>query len=132
MIVRACIACAAVVVAVPGVAAPLTVHVGENRAFAVDKGQPVRIRRVKPTYRPATGEIKVSVSALMGTTMTLTNNSEMSYTFAAELVGAPRSKAGKRTCTLPPRLPTLESWPVKATAVRLSDFRVAPTGGSCP
>ena len=132
MIVRACIAFAALILTAPGVAAPLTVRIGESWVFAVDKGQPVRTRRVKPTVRPATGEIKVSVSALMGTTMTLTNNSEVAYTFAAELVGAPPAKSGSRTCTLPPRLPTLESWPVKATAVRLSDFRVAPQGGSCP
>jgi hypothetical protein len=130
MIVRA-FAFAALLLSAPAIAAPLTVRVGETWTFALYKGEPVKARRVKPAAKPAPGEIKVSVSALMGTTMTVTNASATSYTFAAQLVGAPPGKAAPRTCTLPPQRPTLESWPVKAVAVRLSNFRVAPKGGAC-
>jgi len=113
-------------------AAPLTVPVGQSVIFKLSNGQPAKARRVAPAERPASGEIKVTVSALMGTTMTLTNNSPVAYTFRAELVGGPPSKANRRTCTLPPKLPTLESWPAKARAVRLSNFKVASKDGSCP
>ena len=123
---------AAAAVAAPAAAAPLTVRVGESWAFALYKGEPVRERRVSAATAPAAGEIKVTVSALAGTTMTLTNNSTFSYTFVAELVGVPAARAGKRTCTLPPKLPTIEYWPVRAAAVRLSNFRVATKGGTCP
>jgi hypothetical protein len=70
----------------------------------------------------------------MGTTMTVTNNSRLSYTFHAELVGAAPPAQGKaRTCTLPANGgPVLEYWPVKAAAVRLSTFKVAPADGNCP
>ena len=111
-------------------AEPLTIRVGESWAFSVKNGQPVRAYRIKPSARPGRGEIKASVSALAGTTMTLTNNSAISYTYRAQLVGV---KAGGRTCTLPGGMkPTLEYWPRKAAGVRLSDFEATKESGSCP
>ncbi len=64
--------------------------------------------------------------------MILTNNSAISYTFVAQLVGAPPGKSAKRTCTLPPRRPTIEYWPAKAAAVRIGNFKAAPDSGNCP
>jgi hypothetical protein len=113
-------------------AEPLTIRVGESWAFAIRDGQPVRAHRVKPAAKPGRGEIRASVTALGGTTMTLTNNSATSYTFRAELVGV-RSKAAARTCTLPANSkPALEYGPQKAAAVRLSNFRATTAPGSCP
>lgn len=132
IVARAILFTTALAIAAPAAAEPLTVRVGESWLFAVRKGEPVRARRVQPAARPALGEIKVTLSAMAGTTMTLTNNSRTSYTFVAELMGVPAPDAGKRTCTLPPKLPTIEYWPVKAPAVRLSNFKPATEGGNCP
>lgn len=111
-------------------AGPLTVAVGESWAFTVEDGQPVRAHRVKASSRPARGEIKASLTAIAGTTLTITNNSATSYRFRAELVGA---KSGGRTCALPANMsPALEYWPQRAKAVRLSDFQATSGPGACP
>jgi len=118
--------------ALPAAAAaePLTVRLGESWAFSVKDGQPAGARRVKATARPRPGQIKATLTGLGGTSLTLTNNSAISYTFRATLVGA---KAGARTCTLPANMkPALEYWPQRATAVRLSDFRATDDAGNCP
>jgi len=101
-------------VGAPAMAVPLSVPVGENWVFALDHGQPVRARKVVSAARPARGEVKVTVRALFGTMMTVTNNSRQGYTFKAELIGADgnavtapgaifrlldRSRIGK-TCTI--------------------------------
>ena len=113
-------------------AEPLTVRVGESWAFMVKDGQPVRARRVKASETPARGEIKATLTGLGGTSLTLTNRSATSYTFRAVLVGA-RAETAARTCTLPAGMkPSLEYWPQKATAVRLSQFRATSAAGSCP
>ena len=132
MIARTLLFVGLVAVAAPAAAEPLTVRIGESWLFALERGDPVRARRVQATAKPAVGEIKVTLSAMAGTTMTLTNNGPRSYTFVAELVGVPAAKAGTRTCALPPKLPTIEYWPVKAKAVRLASFKVVPNGGNCP
>jgi hypothetical protein len=112
-------------------ASPLTVPVGETWIFAIDHGQPANARKVEPAAKAAKGEIKVSVRALFGTMMTITNNSATGYTFKAELIGGDGKAVNARTCTLPPgNSPALESWPQKATAVRIGDFKPA-TGGRC-
>jgi hypothetical protein len=69
---------------------------------------------------------------MLGTTMTITSNNPTAFTYRAELIGADKPIAA-RSCALPPdgRL-SFESWPQTATAVRLSDFKVAPKGGACP
>ena len=111
--------------------APLTVPVGENWIFAIDHGQPAHARKVAEKAKPAKGEVKISVRALFGTMMTVTNNSRTGYTFKAELIGADGKANPARTCTLPPgNQPTLESWPQKAAAVRIGDFKPAK-GGRC-
>ena len=121
----------AALTAAPATAGPLTVRVGESWVFSLQRGDPVRARRVKPSSAPAAGQIKVTVVAGMGTAMTVTNNSRTAYTFHAELIGAPNGKP--RTCTLPAKaVPTLEYWPVKAKAVRIGSFRAASADGSCP
>ena len=113
-------------------AEPLTISVGESWAFSIVNGQPARAHRVKRDARPARGEIKATVTSLAGTTMTLTNNSATGYTYRAQLVGV-RSKGSQRACKLPPNsVPSLEYWPHKAKAVRLSDFRATKDAGNCP
>ena len=128
------LALAAALAPTAAVSAPVTIKAGESWVFALDKGEPVRARRVTSSVKPGPGQIKATVISTMGTTMTVSNNSRFSYTFRAELVGAQPKASGKaRTCTLPAEgAPVLEYWPVKATAVRLSTFKVAPTDGNCP
>ena len=123
----------AIIAAAPAaaVAAPVTIKAGDSWVFAVEGGQPVRARKVTSSTKAGPGQIKATVVSTMGTTMTVTNNSRVSYTFQAELLGAPSGKS--RTCTLPASGgPVLEYWPVKATAVRLSTFKVASADGNCP
>jgi hypothetical protein len=115
----------------PAAAAPLTVRVGEDMLFSIDHGQPVRVRKADPSAKPARGEVKVSVRSFSGTMMTVINNSAQGYTFKAELIGTGGKAVNARTCTLPPgNQPTLESWPQKAAAVRIGDFKPA-NGGRC-
>ena len=112
-------------------AVPLTVPVGENWIFAIDHGQPARAHKVAETAKPARGEVKVSIRSLFGTMMTISNNNSTGYTFHAELIGADGKAVTARTCSLPPgNQPTLESWPQKAAAVRIGDFKPA-RGGRC-
>jgi hypothetical protein len=109
----------------------LTVQTGETWLFSIDRGEPARARKVDAAAKPASGEIKVAVRALFGTTMTITNNSPQGYTFQAQLIGPDGKTVTARTCTLPPgNQPTLESWPQKAAAVRIGNFRPAK-GGRC-
>lgn len=113
-------------------AEPLAIKVGESWIFALQGEEPVRARRVAAGAKPAQGEIKATVTAMAGTTMILTNNSPVSYTFIAQLVGAPPSAASKKTCTLPPVRPTIEYWPVRSAAVRIGKFKRSDDGGNCP
>lgn len=114
-------------------AEPLVIRNGESWAFSIHNGQPVRAHRIAPSAAPKPGEIKASVNAMLGTSMTLTSNNSTGYTFRAELIGAPANAAKTRTCTLPPnRQPTLEYWPVKSAGVRLSDFKPTKADGNCP
>lgn len=112
-------------------AQPLTIRMGESWAFHVRNGEPAEAHKIALVTKPARGEIKATVGAMAGATMTLTNNTGIGYTYRADLIGS--SKPTGRTCTLPPtNQPTLEYWPQKASAIRLSDFRPAAKGGSCP
>ena len=53
-------------------------------------------------------------------------------TFKAELIGGNGRVMQARTCTLPARgRPVLESWPQKAKAVRVGDFKPAVDPGAC-
>ena len=115
------------------IAAPLTIKAGESWVFELERGDPVRARRVNSSTKPGANQIKATVISTMGTTMTMSNGSRFSYSFRAELVGAGKAAAKTRTCTLPASgAPVLEYWPVKSTAVRLSGFKVTSADGNCP
>jgi hypothetical protein len=110
----------------------LTVKTGESWVFAIQGGQPAKARKVAPSAKPAKGQVMVTVRPMMGTTMTITSNNTHAYTYQAELIGGAKA-VPIRSCQLPAnnRL-SFENWPQKATAVRLSDFKVATKGGACP
>ena len=111
----------------------LMVRMGETWVFAIDRGQPARARKVAVTTSPAPNQIKVSVQPLMGTTMTVTNNSQYDYAYRALLV-MPGGKTGaSKSCAVPAggRM-AIEHWPKPVAAVRLSDFKPAPAGSLCP
>ena len=121
---------ALVAVSTAASAAPLTVRMGESWAFAIEKGEPAHAHRVAANAKPARGEIKATLRAVAGTTLTLTNNSATAYTYRAQLVG---TSAKARTCALPANMqPSLEYWPQKATAVILGDFKPTKDAGNCP
>ena len=110
----------------------LTIKTGESWMFAISRGQPVRARKVKPTVKPAPGQVVVSLRAMMGTSLSISSNSRQSYTFKAELIGADKT-VPVRSCTLPANgRVSFEHWPEKANAVRISDFKVARQDGTCP
>lgn len=110
----------------------LTVKTGESWMFAISRGQPVRARKVGATVKPAPGQVLVSLRSMMGTSLSITSNNPHAYTYSAELIGADKA-VPVRSCTLPAnaRL-SFEHWPQKASAVRISDFKVATKDGSCP
>ena len=116
----------------PAAAKPITVKTGESWLFSLYRGEPVRARKATPKTKPSEGQVMVTVTSIMGTTMTISSNNPVAYTYQAELVGASRTTPA-RSCTLPPnsRL-SFEHWPEKATAVRISHFRIANKDGACP
>ena len=129
----ALLACLAIFAATPVSAKPLTVRMGETWIFTVAHGQPANTRKVAPLTAPAKGEMKVTLSPLMGTTMTINNNSKFDYAYRATLI-LPDGKAGPaKSCAVPAngRL-AMEHWPQRVAAVRLGDFKQAPAGSLCP
>jgi len=117
--------------AVPVQAAPLTVKTGETWLFRIKHGEPAQPRKVTPSAKIARGQIKVSVRAMMGTTMIVTNNSPIAYTFRAELLQGGKVVA-PRPCTLPANArPIFEQWKEKADAVRIGNFTAASAEGRC-
>jgi hypothetical protein len=119
--------------AAPVSAKPLTVRMGETWVFAVARGQPVRARKVTVAASPAPNEFKVSVQPMMGTTMTISNNSKYDYAYRALLVTSDGKTGASKLCAVPAhgRI-AIEHWPKPVAAVRLSDFRPAPAGSLCP
>jgi len=113
-------------------ASGLTIRTGESWMFAISRGQPVRAHKVEPTVKPKPGQVLVSLRSIMGTSLSITSNNPQAFTYSAELIGAARP-VPVRSCTLPAngRL-SFEHWPQKATAIRISDFKVAAKDGSCP
>jgi hypothetical protein len=105
-------------------AASLSAQPGESWLFRVAKGQPVAAHRVTPTTSPAPGEIRLTVKRMMGTTVTMLNNSPQAYTYRATLVGADGKAIVAKSCVLPAnnRL-AMESWPQAAVAVTVGDFK---------
>jgi len=110
----------------------LIVKPGETWEFALSKGEPVGARKISASTDPRKGRIRVTLQAMMGTTLTIVSNNPQPYTYTAELIGAAKHVEA-RSCTLPAggRL-SFENWPQKAQAVRLSNFRPAKSEGSCP
>jgi hypothetical protein len=110
----------------------LTVRPGESWMFAISRGQPVRARKVKPTVKPAPGQVLVTLRAMLGTSLSITSNNPQAYVYKAELIGADM-QVPVRSCTLPANgRVSFEHWPQKSEAVRISDFKVARKDGSCP
>ena len=117
--------------AAPAQAAGLTVRTGETWVFAVMNGEPSNAGKVDASASPARGQIRVSVKALLGTSMVVTNNSGTAYTFRAELLRGGKATAA-RPCSLPANgRPIFEQWEQKADAVRIGSFRVASADGRC-
>ena len=111
--------------------APLTVRTGETWLFTVEMGEPANARKVDSSAKPAKGQLMISVRAMMGTAMIVTNNSPVAYTFRAELLRGGKAEAA-RTCTLPGKpTPIFEQWPQKADAVRIGDFKATGPAGNC-
>jgi hypothetical protein len=131
--IRSLLCLALVAAAAPLSAKPLTVRSGETWLFTVAHGQPANARKALPATAPAPGEIKVTVNPLMGTTMTMTNNSRHDYAYRAVMI-LPNGTAGPaRSCAVPANgRMAVEHWPQRVAAVRLSDFRQAPAGSLCP
>ena len=112
-------------------AAPLTVRMGESWIFAVRNGEPHEPRKVKSDAAPGKGQIKVTVKALLGTSLMAVNNSPVAYTFKAELIRKGKVLSA-RTCTLPANAkPVFEQWDGVAEAVRIGRFVAAGTEGRC-
>ena len=105
-------------------AASLTVQTGETWLFRVAHGRPVEAQRVIATAAPAPGQIKLAAKRMMGTLLTLTNNSRVAYTYRATLVGSDGKAIVAKSCVLPAgnRL-VMESWPQVAIAVKVGDFK---------
>ena len=112
-------------------AAPLTIHVGETWVFVIRNGQPTNAHKAALSTAPAKGQVRATVSALGGTTMTLTNATGIAFTFRAELIAADGKVTAARSCTLPAsNRQAFESWPQRAVAVRIGSFK-RTSGGSC-
>jgi hypothetical protein len=125
------IAALLLIAAAPAQAAGLTVRTGETWLFTIRNGEPAQARKVTPSAKIGKGQIKVSVRPILGTAMTVTNNSPLAYTFRAELISGGKATLA-RSCTLPANArPVFEQWEQKAEAVRISDFKVAGAQGRC-
>jgi hypothetical protein len=111
--------------------AGLTVRTGETWFFTIKDGEPANARRVSPSAKIPKGQIKVAVRPLLGTSMVVTNNSPIAYSFRAELLSAGKATIA-RSCALPANArPTFEQWQEKAEAVRISAFKPAAVDGRC-
>ena len=119
--------------AAPLSAKPLTVGMGETWLFAVRNGSPVEARKVAAITAPAPGQFKVSLQPMLGSTMTMTNNSRFDYAYRATLV-LPSGKPGAaKACAVPANgRVAIEQWTRPIAAVRLDRFKRAPAGSLCP
>ena len=119
--------------ATPVAARPLTVVMGETWIFTVADGHPARAHKAGAKTAPREGEMKVSLSPLMGTTMTIANNSKYDYAYRATLI-LPNGKTGPaKSCAVPAHGKlAIEHWPQRVAAVRLDNFKRAPAGSLCP
>jgi hypothetical protein len=117
--------------AMPAQAAGLTVRTGETWIFSIKNGEPSQARKVVPSAKIPKDQIKVAVRAMLGTAMTVTNNSPIAYTYKAELLSGGKATVA-RSCTLPPNArPSFEQWQQQAEAVRIGGFEIAKADGTC-
>ena len=122
---------AAIAAALP--AKPLTVRMGETWLFAVRGDAPVKARKVAATTAPAPGQFKVSLQPMLGSTMTMTNNSRFDYAYRATLVLPSGNPGATKACAVPANgRVAIEQWTRPVTAIRLDRFRPAPAGSLCP
>ena len=134
MFARAALIASIAFLPAPAVAqsAGLTVKPGETWVFNIFRGQPSKARKVNPSTKAAPGQVVVTARTMMGTSLTISSNNPVAYTYKAELIGAGKSVAA-RSCALPAdNKLSFEHWPERATAIRLSNFKPAPKGGNCP
>jgi len=119
--------------AAPLPAKPLTVRMGETWVFAVRGASPVEARKVAATTAPAPSQFKVSLQPLLGSTLTMTNNSSFDYAYRATLV-LPSGKPGAaKACAVPANgHVAIEQWTKAIAAIRLDRFKRAPAGSLCP
>jgi hypothetical protein len=119
--------------AAPLSAKPLTIRMGETWVFAVRGGAPVAARKVVVATAPAPGQFKISLQPMLGSTMTMTNNSRLDYAYRATLV-LPNGKTGaSKSCAVPANgRVAIEQWTRAVAAVRLDRFKPAPAGSLCP
>ena len=123
----------ALLAAAPVAAKPLTVRMGETWVFAIERGQPARARKVAATTTPGPNLIRVSVQPMMGTTMTVTNNSKYDYAYRALLIMPGGTTGASKACAVPANgRMAIEHWQKPVAAVRVSDFKRAPAGSLCP
>ena len=94
--VRPLLAALFLLAAAPAQAARLTVKLGETWLFTVKNGEPAQARKVPASAKIPKGEIKVSARSLLGTAMTITNNSPVAYSFKAELLAGGRATVAPR------------------------------------
>jgi len=112
--------------------AGITIKPGETWVFSIFHGQPAKAHKAAPSAKPGPGQVVATVRAMMGTSLTISSNNPVAYTYKAELVSSGTAVAA-RSCTLPAdRQLSFEHWPEQATAIRLSTFKPAPKGGACP
>ena len=123
----------ALIAAAPVSAKGLTVRMGETWVFAVDRGQPVRARKVAANASPAADQFKASLQPMLGTTLSMTNNSRFDYAYRATLVKPDGKTGAAKSCAVPAngRI-AIEHWRERVAAVRLSHFKAAPAGSLCP
>ena len=90
MLSRVAIFASIVLLAPPAVAQSpgLTVKPGETWVFNIFRGEPSKPRKVAPTTRPAPGQVVVTARTMMGTSLTISSNNPIAYTYRAELIGA--------------------------------------------
>lgn len=108
----------------------LIVHMGETWFFHVENGQPAGARLAGKDDKARPGELIVSLEGEGGTTMSVTNGSEIWYDYSAFIVTKPGHK-GNRTsvCTLMGGgRSAFENWPEAIPAIRIADFREVPAG----
>ena len=108
----------------------LTIQSGESWIFRIDNGQPIDARKVDAQAEPSKGELKVTLDPSMGTTMSVTNNSDLWYNYHAFMT-AKAGTEGKRTsvCTLMGSgRGAFENWPQHVPAIRIANFTAAGEG----